>query len=165
MKSIFSPYFDTENIVITTRGYDNFEITLIFDDSGHVQAPILHRVYQRYAYYNAVNEVHAKNGFIIIGYINPFQSEDQPKQYVALYDSIDYPHEFDKGYSERYMLAGIPLNTSYAAGYAINTTYDFRTNGTRSGIVVNVAPGKYVLIQIVRRLLFCLVLRYLTIYL
>jgi hypothetical protein len=87
--------------------------------------------------------VHARNGFVVIGYINPFDSPNQAKQYVALYDSIDYPHESDKGYSERYMLAGIPLNTTYPAGYAINTTYDFVSNGTRSGIVINVAPGKY----------------------
>jgi len=72
VKSIFNPHFDTENVILTTRGYDNLEITLIFDDGGHVQAPILHRVYQRYAFYNAVNEVHAKSGFIIIGYVNPY---------------------------------------------------------------------------------------------
>jgi len=45
VKSIFNPHFDTENVILTTRGY---------------------------AFYNAVNEVHAKSGFIIIGYVNPY---------------------------------------------------------------------------------------------
>lgn len=55
VKATYSPHFDIENIVITTKGYHSFEITLVYDDSGHVQAPILHRVYQRYSFYNAVN--------------------------------------------------------------------------------------------------------------
>jgi hypothetical protein len=38
------------------------------------------------------------------------------------------------------MLAGIRLNTTYAAGYALNTTYDFHSNGSRFGIVINIAP-------------------------
>lgn len=41
------------------------------------------------------------------------------------------------------MLAGIPLNVSTQATFAINTTYDFTTNGTRSGIVIGVPIGQY----------------------
>jgi hypothetical protein len=67
-------------------------------------------------------------------------------QYITIYDSIDYPHEFDKGYSERYMMAGIPLNTTTPAVYSINTTYDFRTNGTRSGVVIGVPSCIYLII-------------------
>lgn len=140
VKSIYNPHFDTENVIITTYGYDNFEITLYYDDDGHVGAPILHRIYQRYSFYNAVNEVHARSGFIIIGYMIPpnMESLDFRKQYIAVYDSIDYPHEFDKGYSERYMIGAVPLNTLTRAGFSLNTTYDFHTNGTRSGILITV---------------------------
>lgn len=44
------------------------------------------------------------------------------------------------------MIAGIPLNTTTAATYAINTTYDFRTNGTRSGVVIGIPSCKYLFI-------------------
>lgn len=63
-----------------------------------------------------------------------------------MYDSIDYPHEFDKGYSERFMIAGIRLNTTTPAIYAINTTYDFRTNGTRSGVVIGIPSCNFLFI-------------------
>ena len=46
------------------------------------------------AFYNAINEVQAKTGFILIGYVLP-PDVDQTmfkKQYVAIYDSIDYPN-------------------------------------------------------------------------
>lgn len=96
-------------------------------------------MYQRYSFYNAYNEVHAKNGFIVIGYILPPNIDADigyRKQYVALYDSIDYPHESDKGYSEHYLISAIPINTTNPVSFAINSTYDFHTNGTRSGIVI-----------------------------
>ena len=140
IKSIVLPQFDSENILVTTRGYHNFEITLVYDSKGYVQVPILHRVYHRYIFYNAVNEVQARSGFILIGYVLPpnMDSSFYANQYVVMYDSIDYPHEFDKGYSERFMIAGIKLNTTTPAIYAINTTYDFGTNGTRSGVVIGI---------------------------
>jgi len=41
------------------------------------------------------------------------------------------------------MVGAIPINTTTAAGYTINTTYDFHSNGTRTGIVINIAAGNY----------------------
>lgn len=139
VKPLSHPLYDAENIVITTRGYNNFEITVFFDKDGRVQGTILHRVYQRYSFYNAVNEVHAKSGFVVVSYVYPpNMDQDLPfgKQYVTLYDSIDYPHEAEKGYSVHYMIGAIPLNVTSAAMFSINSTYDFHSNGTRSGIVI-----------------------------
>ena len=149
IKAIPHPTFDTENMLVTTKGYHNFEITVVYDEKGYVVSTILHRVYHRYLYYDAVNYVQARSGFILLGYVLPPDMDPTlfPNQYVTIYDSIDYPHEFDKGYSERYMTAGIPFNTTIPAIYAINTTYDFHTNGTRSGIVVGLPYGNYYIIQ------------------
>jgi hypothetical protein len=52
-----NPHFEMENILITTVGYHNFEITLIYDDDGHILSTVLHRVYYRYAFYNTANIV------------------------------------------------------------------------------------------------------------
>lgn len=35
------------------------------------------------------------------------------------------------------MIGAIPLNETTPAGFAINSTYDFHSNGTRSGIVIS----------------------------
>jgi hypothetical protein len=145
VKATYNPHFDIENVLITTKGYNNFEVIVIYDDSGHVQGTVLHRVYQRYSFYNAVNEVHAKNGFIVMSYVLPpnmDQTLGYRKQYITLYDSIDYPHESEKGYSEHFMIGAIPLNDTTAASFAINSTYDFHSNGTRSGIVVSLPVCK-----------------------
>jgi hypothetical protein len=145
VKSVPTPHFDTENMLVTTRGYHNFEITVVFDDKGLVVSTILHRVYHRYTFYNAVNEVQARSGFILMAYVLPPNLDvwDYRKQYITIYDSIDYSHEFDKGYSERYVTAGIPLNTTTSTNFAINTTYDFHSNGTRSGVVIGLPSGTH----------------------
>jgi hypothetical protein len=39
------------------------------------------------------------------------------------------------------MMAGIPIDSDVSANFAINTTYDFRTNGTRSGVVIGLPTG------------------------
>jgi hypothetical protein len=106
---------------------------------------LLYRVYKRYSFYNALNEVHAKNGFIVVGYVLPYNVDQQAhrKQYISIYDSISYPFEFEKGYSERYMIASVPLNTTSGSVFSLNTTYDFHTNGTRSGIVITLPGCKY----------------------
>ena len=85
-----------------------------------------------------------------MGYILPPDVDwtNKTKQYIVVYDSVDYPHEFDKGYSERYMTAGIHLNVTTQATFAINTTYDFRTNGTRSGMVIGLPTGTFSFIQV-----------------
>jgi hypothetical protein len=44
------------------------------------------------------------------------------------------------------MIAGIRLNSTTPAIYSINTTYDFGTNGTRSGIVIGIPTCKYLFI-------------------
>lgn len=62
---------------------------------------------------------------------------EYPKQYIAVYDSSDYEHESDKGYSERYMLGAFPLNWREPSSFAFNKTYDIHTNGTRIGLIVS----------------------------
>ena len=122
---------------------------MVYDDKGFVQSTILHRVYHRYIYYNAVNEVQAANGFILMSYVLPPNVDiiNKTKQYIVIYNSIDYSGEFDKGYSERYMVAGIPLNVTSHAIFALNTTYDFQSNGTRSGLVLGIPVGTFISIQ------------------
>lgn len=51
-----NPHFEVENIVITTNGFHNFEVTLIYDEA-RLLSSILHRVYYRYAFYEAQNFV------------------------------------------------------------------------------------------------------------
>jgi hypothetical protein len=111
-------------------------------------------VYQRYGFYNAVNEVQSRGGFIVIGYVLPpnIDPTGLRRQYITLYDSFDYPHESEKGYSEHYMIGAIPLNDTTPAMFAINTTYDFHANGTRSGIVVSI-PTSTVWFNIGHRLI------------
>jgi hypothetical protein len=41
------------------------------------------------------------------------------------------------------MMAGIPIDSDITANFAINTTYDFRTNGTRSGVVIGLPSGQF----------------------
>lgn len=41
------------------------------------------------------------------------------------------------------MVAGIPINVTNHANFALNTTYDFHTNGSRSGLVVGIPTGQY----------------------
>lgn len=115
---------------------------MAYDDKGYVASVLLHRVYHRYTFYNAANEVQSRSGFILMSYLlPPGIAGNYTKQYVTLYDSIDYDHEFDEGFSQRYILAGIPLNTTSNINFALNTTYDFHTNGTRSGLVVGIPTG------------------------
>ena len=45
------------------------------------------------------------------------------------------------------MVAGIPINVTNHANFALNTTYDFHTNGSRSGLVVGIPTGKFIVIQ------------------
>lgn len=113
---------------------------MLYDDKGQIVSTVLHRVYYRYGFYNAVNEVKATNGFIAINYVIPSTFESMPnykKQYVAIYDTYDYPFESDKGYSERYLIAALPVNTTTPLVFNFNTTYDWHTNGTRVGLVIS----------------------------
>jgi hypothetical protein len=90
----YNPHFDTENIIVTTKGYHNFEITIVYDETGHVISSILHRVYFRYGYYNSVNEVKATQGYVAFGFIIPpifDYMTTYMKQYIAVYDTLDYP--------------------------------------------------------------------------
>ena len=41
------------------------------------------------------------------------------------------------------MTAGIHLDHTTAANFAINTTYDFETKGKRMGVVIGLATGKH----------------------
>jgi hypothetical protein len=88
--------------LITTKGYHNFEVSIAYDEQDQIQSTILHRVYYRYAFYEAYNEVKSISGYMAMGYslpsvFTPFT--EYKRQYVAVYDTRDYPHESDKGYS------------------------------------------------------------------
>ena len=79
-------------------------------------------------------------GYVAIGYVLPAAYviyNELPKQYVAIYDSSDYEHESEKGYSERYVMAAYPVNFREPVTYAFNKTYDVHTNGTRIGLIVS----------------------------
>lgn len=58
------------------------------------------------------------------------------KQIVAVYDTNDYEDDHEKGYSERYMLGAARFHKTDKLMFSFNTTYDFRTNGTRTGLVI-----------------------------
>ena len=136
---IYNQYLEMENILVTTTNFHSFEFTLIYDSNGHIISTILHRVYYRYGYYTTRNYVRAGNGYMAISYIIPPLVEymsNYSRQVVALYDTMDYPHESEKGYSERYMLGAHTFNHTDQCAFGFNTTYDFRTNGTRMGLVI-----------------------------
>jgi hypothetical protein len=55
----------------------------------------LHRIYYRYGFYEAYNQVKAAAGYLAVGYtipslFNPI--EFYGRQYVAVYDTSDYEH-------------------------------------------------------------------------
>jgi hypothetical protein len=72
VKAVYNPHFDTENLIVTTRNYHNFEFTIVYDDAGKFISCILHRVYYRYGFYMALNDLQVSNGFIAIGYKIPY---------------------------------------------------------------------------------------------
>ena len=41
------------------------------------------------------------------------------------------------------MIGAIPLNVTTSAMFSINSTYDFHSNGSRSGIVIGLPSSKY----------------------
>jgi hypothetical protein len=135
----FNPQIEMERIIITTKGYHNFEVTIAYDESDQILSTILHRVYYRYGFYNAYNDVKSISGFVAIGYSLPniYSIYDYKRQYIAVYDSNDYDHESEKGYSERYMLGAFPISYRDPCAFAFNKTYDWHTNGTRIGLIVS----------------------------
>lgn len=90
----YNPSFEMENILITTSGFHNFEITIIYDQKGHIVSQILHRVFYRYGYYSTNNYVKATElGYMAISYIIPPLVEymtNYSRQVIALYDTKDY---------------------------------------------------------------------------
>ena len=82
-----------ERVIITTKGYHNFEVVLTYDQSDKIQATHLHRVYYRYGFYSAFNDVKSISGYVAIGYNLPViysMFPEFPKQYIAVYDASDY---------------------------------------------------------------------------
>ena len=135
----YSPHFEQETVLVTTKNYDNFEILLTYGEDGNILAANLHRVYYRYAYYTAVNSVKAVYGYVAMSYILPpiYQEfTEYTRQIVAVYDSYDYESDAEKGYSERYMLGAFRSNRTTPLVFAFNTTYDRHSNGTRNGLIV-----------------------------
>jgi hypothetical protein len=128
-----------ENIVVTTHGFHNFELTLIYDDNGRILSTILHRVYYRYAFYESDNFVKSAGGYLAVGYTLPAVFEEWTpwtSQLIVVYDTRDYEGDSAMGYSERYMLGAHTLNHSDHAVFGFNTTYNPENNGTRIGLVV-----------------------------
>jgi hypothetical protein len=98
----YNPHFYLESVIVTTKGYHNLEVVLVFDDNGNVISQILHRVYYRYGYYMAANQVRTVHGYVAMTYIIPYAYEYQTnksRQIIAVYDSDDYEDDHDKGYS------------------------------------------------------------------
>lgn len=119
-------HFEKERIIITTKGYHNFEVLIVYDESDHIFSTILHRVYYRYGFYNAYNDVKSISGYVAIGYTLPniYSIYNYSRQYIALYDTSDYEHESEKGYSERYILGAFPVNYRDPCSFGFNKTYD-----------------------------------------
>ena len=138
----YSPHFDVEAVIVTTKGYHNFEVLLAYDDDGNVQSSVLHRVYYRYAYYNTFNDVRVSQGYVAIPYVIPPIYEymtNYTRQIVAVYDTSDYtsdPMPAAGNISARYMLGAFRSNKTTPLVFAFNTTYDFHSNGTRHGLIV-----------------------------
>lgn len=62
---------------------------------------------------------------------------------IAIYDTDDYEDDHEKGYSERYILGALRFHDNYnELMFAFNTTWDFRSNGTRIGLVAT-CPALY----------------------
>lgn len=51
----YNPHFFMESVIVTTKKYHNFEVTLVFDDDGKLLSKILHRVYKGYGFYVTTN--------------------------------------------------------------------------------------------------------------
>ena len=47
----YNPHFYMESVIVTTKHYHSFEVTLVFDDNGKLLSKILHRVFQKYGFY------------------------------------------------------------------------------------------------------------------
>ena len=91
----FASDIEMERVIVTTKGYHNFEVILTYDKSDKIQAAHIHRVYYRYGFYHTVNDVKAVPGYVAIGYVLPAAYviyKELPKQYVAIYDTSDYEH-------------------------------------------------------------------------
>ena len=89
----YNPKFDTESMLITTNKYHNFEILIVYDDSGHIVSSILHRVHYRYGYYEGHNNVRASYGYVAIPFSLPpiYQLiTNYTRQVIGVYDTTDY---------------------------------------------------------------------------
>lgn len=78
-------------------------------------------------------------GYVAISYIIPYlyeYSTNYTRQIVAVYDTLDYEGEHHDGYAQRYMIGAVRHNKTAPVMFAFNTTYDFHTNGTRTGLIV-----------------------------
>lgn len=136
----YNPVFEMENILVTTNGFHNFEITIIYDQKGHIISQILHRVYYRYGYYTTTNYVKTTDlGYMAISYLIPPVAEyisNYSRQLIALYDTKDYDKDAEKGFSERYMLGAHTFNHTDPCAFGFNSTYNPRTNGSTIGLVM-----------------------------
>jgi hypothetical protein len=88
----FNPHFETESVLVVTKGYHNIEFLIVYDDDSFVVSCLVHRVYLRYAFYNTVNEVAVTPGFFAVSYVVPplFERDDYSEQYIVVYDTLDY---------------------------------------------------------------------------
>jgi hypothetical protein len=135
--TIYNPHFEVENIVVTTAGFHNFEITLIYD-GARLLSSALHRIYYRYAFYECNNFVRSAGDYLAISYSLPemFSWTDFTRQLIVVYDAKDYPADSAKGYSERYILGAHHINHSHQSTFGFNTTFDPASDNSRLGLVV-----------------------------
>jgi hypothetical protein len=91
----------TDDIVVTTRNFHNFELRIIYL-KDRVAFCSLTKLYHRYGYYLIENNVKSFNGFLVAPYIIPPVAEvltNFSRQVVGLYDMTDYPEDdTSKGY-------------------------------------------------------------------
>ena len=137
----YHPTYDVESVIITIHKYHNIEVLLPFDDKSVVVNPILHRMYQRYGYYEIANSIKSDFGYLAVPFKLPttyiVQNSTKSRQVLAVYDTFDYEGESEKGFSERYMMGGFIYNKTDDLFFGFNRTYDKHTNGTRTGMVVS----------------------------
>lgn len=68
----YNPHFYMETVLVTTKGFHNFEILLVFDDDGNCLSSIIDKVLYRYGFYDTLNEVKYSMGYVAISYTIPY---------------------------------------------------------------------------------------------
>lgn len=89
----YNPNHYVETVMVSTKGYHHVELYLIFDDNGKLLENYIWRIYYRYGFYNAINEIKVASGYVAIPYLIPYTQEytsNYTRQIIAVYDTSDY---------------------------------------------------------------------------